>query len=155
MKYTIIDFDERYFIGIEYQGGISPNSNPQIGSFWSDFLEEDIKLIIDIPNHNKFIGLECYPPDFKESRVFDYYALLQTKELSKRDGFVSKKLPKGKYISFEVEFDEIHDEIQRVYRFIKSEGINIHFGFDYEDYLQTEDYTKEGAKINFVLKLEE
>ncbi len=155
MKYEIKEFNERFFIGVEYAGGIKPGSNPQIGQLWDEFLNEDLKLIIDIPNHDKFVGLECYPPDFGETQTFDYFALLQTNELVKRDGFTSKKLPKGKYILFSIEFDQIRDEIQRVYKYVKENNIKIHMGFDYEDYIKGQDYRKPGARLNFALMLEE
>lgn len=155
MKFTTKEFEERFFIGVEYEGGVKPGDAPKFGQLWDDFLKEDIKLLIDVSDKNKFIGLECYPPDFKESRIFDYFALLETNELVKRDGFTSKKLPKGTYVLFEIHFDEIHDEIQQVYQYVKEHNMNIHYGFDYEDYLEGQDYTKPGAILNFALKLEE
>ena len=155
MKHKIAEFEERYFIGIEYEGGVKSGEQTKLGQLWDDFLREDIKLLKDVPNKDKFIGLECYPPDFRETKTFDYYALLETNELVKKDGFSSKKLPKGKYILFEIEFDNIHDEIQKVYKHVKDNHVNIHYGFDYEDYLQGQDYTKTGAILNFAFKLEE
>jgi len=153
MKYKTMEFENRYFIGIEYPGGVQPGSDPKFGQLWDDFLGEDIKLLSDVTHKNKFIGLECYPPDFKETKTFDYYALLETNELVKKDGFSSKKLPKGTYILFEITFDDIRDQIQNVYKYIRENNINIHYGFDYEDYLQEEDYTKSGAVLNFCVKL--
>ncbi len=155
MKYITKVYEERFFIGVEYEGGVKPGDEPKFGQLWDDFLRDDLLLLKDVPNKNKFIGLECYPPDFKESRTFDYYALLETNELVKHDGFTSKKLPKGTYVLFEIKFDVIHDEIKRVYQYVKEHNMNIHYGFDYEDYLVEEDYTKPGATLNFVLKLEE
>ncbi len=81
--------------------------------------------------------------------------MLETKELVKKDGFVSKKLPKGKYIEFEINFDNLHDEMQKVYQYVKENNLTIHYGFDYEDYLKGQDYNKDDAILNFVLKLEE
>lgn len=155
MKYTTKEFEERYFIGVEYPGGVLAGSPPKLGQLWDDFLRDDLELLIDVPNKDKFIGLECYPPDFKETRTFDYFALLETNELVKKDGFTSKKLPKGTYVLFEISFDNIHNDIQEVYNYVKETNMNIHYGFDYEDYIKGQDYTKEGAILNFALKLEE
>jgi hypothetical protein len=155
MKYKITEYDERYFLGIEYEGGVAPGSNADLNSLWTTFLKEDVKLLEKEDILNKFIGLECYPPDFAETRMFDYYALVQTKHLVKHDGFSSKKLPKGKYIEFVVSFDNLHEDIKQVYKYIKDNNINVHFGFDYEDYLESEDYWKDGATLQFALKLEE
>ena len=63
-------------------------------------------------------------------------------------------MPKGKYICFDVSYDNLHDEIQKVYQYAKDEKMPIHFGFDYEEYITDQDYTKEGARLNFCLKLE-
>jgi predicted transcriptional regulator YdeE len=155
MNYKISEYKTRFFIGVEYEGGVKSGSNPKLGELWNIFLSEDLKLLIDVPNYEKFIGLECYPPDFKDLKTFDYYALLETKELVKKDGFVSKKLPKGKYIEFEINFDNLHDEMQKVYQYVKENNLTIHYGFDYEDYLKGQDYNKDDAILNFVLKLEE
>jgi len=155
MNYKISEYETRFFIGVEYEGGVKNGVNPKISELWNVFLNEDLKLLISVPNFEKFIGLECYPPDFKETKNYDYYALLETKELVKKDGFVSKKLPKGKYIEFEVQFDDLHNEIHRVYKYVKDNALNIHYGFDYEDYIKGQDYYVEKAILNFVLKLEE
>lgn len=155
MNYKICEYETRFYIGVEYQGGVKNGITPKIQELWNDFLNEDLKLLISVPNYEKFIGLECYPPDFNESRNFDYFALLETKELVRKPGFISKKLPKGTYIEFKVNFDDIHTEIQRVYQYVKENGIKIHYGFDYEDYIKGQDYYEENAILNFVLKLDE
>jgi len=145
---------ERFFIGIEYDGGAKLGEVNNFGQLWSTFLNEDLKLLGDLEHLSKFIGLECYSPDVMETRMYDYFALIETSELVKRPGFVSKKLPEGEYIFFEIEFDDIHQEIQKVYQYVKSKNINIHQGFDFEDYLPEYDYTKGGAKLNFAMMLE-
>jgi predicted transcriptional regulator YdeE len=154
MKYSVVDYDERFYIGVEFPGGVNLSQNPNISNFWNDFLRDDLPLLQDIPSKNLFIGLECYPPDFKDTHTFDYYALVETNQLEHKDGFVSKKLPKGKYILFEIEFDDLMNEMQRAYQFAQKEKMPIHYGFDYEQYLMGEDYTKPGAKLQFVIKLE-
>ena len=44
MKHKIMEYDERYFIGIEYEGGVKPGVQAKFGQLWDDFLREDIKL---------------------------------------------------------------------------------------------------------------
>ncbi len=155
MEYKIVEHDERYFLGVEFQGGVSLDSNPKLGQLWNEFLGEDIKLIKKDMLLDKFIGLECYPPDFNESKTYDYFALVETKELVKQPGFVSKKLPKGKYISFVIKFDEITTERIKVYKYIAENKIHYHPGFDIEDYLEGQDYRTSGAILQFSLLLEE
>ncbi len=155
MKHIIKHYEERYFIGVEVEGGVDFDSLASIQTLWDTFLTEDMKLIADAPITTKCIGLECYPPDFMETRSFDYFALVQTERLIHRDGFVSKKLPAGNYISFPIEFDHIRDGIQRVYNYLRDQDIAVHMAFDFEDYLEEQDYTKPGAILHFSFLLEE
>lgn len=155
MKYFIKEMEERFFIGIEVEGGIPFDDLTKAGKLWDTFLTEDIKLLSNVNHLNKFIGLECYAPDVMEIKKFDYYAMTETNGKVKCDGFSTKKLPKGKYIFFEIEFDNIRNDIQAVYKFIKEQDIKVHMGFDFEDYLQNQDYTKEGAMLNFAMLLED
>jgi predicted transcriptional regulator YdeE len=86
----------------------------------------------------------------------DYYALIEISELFDcEEDLVTKKLPKGSYISFEISFDNIRDEVERVYNFVKKEQINVHLGFDVEEYIPGQDYTKPGAKLYLTFKLDE
>ncbi len=153
MEHFIKEYEERYFIGIEHVNGVTHGNFSGYGKLWSVFLEEDIKLLNKDKILNKFIGLECYPPDFMDTKTFDYFALAETKELFFQPGFTSKKLPKGTYILYPINFDDIVNEIKKVYQDIRARKENIHMGFDYEDYLIDQDYTKEGAKLNFALLL--
>lgn len=155
MKYITREFPERYYIGVEYEGGITPGKPNKIGDLWSVFFNEDMKLLNGVELIDEYIGLECYPPDFKETRQLDYYAMAQTKELVKIDGFSSKKLPEGKYISFEVQFDNLYNEIQQVFNYMKENDINAHMGFDFEEYINGQDYMKDGAILYFSLLLED
>ena len=155
MKHFVKEFDTRYFIGVEKEGGIELGSPNDLNDFWNVFLEEDIKLLKSFVEPINVIGLDSYPPDFRETKVFDYYAMVETKEQYNQAGFVSKKLPKGKYIVFELSHDNLQEEIRQVYRYLKKENITVHTGFDYEDFLNDEDYTKEGALIHFGLLLED
>lgn len=159
MKYIIKEYETRYFAGIELIGGLRVNTNDydKIPSLWDDFKEIYLK---DIPNKtipNCFIGLEMYRFDFLESRTMDYFALVEIDRLFNIEGdeLITKKLPKGSYISFTINHDNMMDEVERVYEYLKRERINIHLGFDVKEYLVDEDYTSSGAKMLLTFKLEE
>lgn len=155
MKYEIRDFEERYFAGIEFDGGVTLGENEKIPKLWDKFLND---VLEDIPSRKKgfpVIGLECYPPDFMETKVFDYYALVETEGLVKsNDDYVTKKLPKGKYISFEVSFDKLREDIKSVYKYIKEHNVKVHKGFDFEEYLEEEKYYESGAVLYFSFLLD-
>lgn len=155
MKFIKQNYENRYYIGLEHIPSVKIGEENQIKSLWDIFLSKGLKELSQEGLKHKFIGLECYAPDFMETKEFDYFALVETSELIKEDGFVSKKLPKGTYVKFEIDFDNIQKDIQSVYQYIKENKMNVHFGFDYEDYIKGEDYTKPGAKLYFALKLEE
>jgi predicted transcriptional regulator YdeE len=154
MKHIKRAFPERFFIGVELEGGVQPGVPHKIPKLWEVFMNEDIKLLHKDDIIMQFIGLECYPPDFMESRSMDYYAMVQTKEKVEQAGFVTKKLPAGTYISFEIQMDDIMNQIQHVYNYVKNNKIPVHYGFDFEEYIPTEDYTKQGAMLYFSLLLE-
>jgi len=157
MKYTEKEYETRYFAGIEYEGGIDLNNRiDDIHNVWNSFFNNDLEKIKGKKEPQKFIGLECYPPDFHETRLFDYYALVQLDELYEvEEGLVTKKLPAGKYISFEIKFDEMKEEIHKVYKYITDNDIQVHKGFDFEDYLLNQNYGEKGAILNFSLMLED
>lgn len=156
MKYEVKDFNERYFAGIEFEGGITLGEKNKRTKLWNKFLNN---VLDEIPSRKKgfpVIGLECYPPDFMETKVFDYYALVETEGLiEKTDKYITKKLPKGKYICFEVGFDTLKDDIQKVYQYIEEHHVKIHKGFDFEEYLDGQKYYESGAILNFSFLLEE
>ena len=156
MKYEVKDYKERYFAGIEFEGGITLGSKVDLPKLWDEFLND---VLEEIPLRKKgfhMIGLECYPPDFMESKVFDYYALVETESLVKStDNYVTKKLPKGKYICFEVGFDTLKDDIHKVYAYIKEHKVKVHKGFDFEEYLEGQKYYESGAILNFSFLLDE
>lgn len=155
MKHNIKQYKERYFIGIEYEGGITADQIHSIPTLWEDFMR-DIQLLQDAPLKQKYIGLECYPPDFRDSQTMDYYAMVETSELIERDGFVSKRLPAGSYIRFEIEFDQLTTDIPKAYQYLKDHQIRYHNMFDYEDYCADQDYSQPGATlyISFLLDKE-
>lgn len=155
MKYEVKDFDERYFAGIEFEGGLALGETSKTTKLWDNFLKN---VLSEIPSKKKgfpLIGLECYPPDFMEIKTFDYYALVETDFLiEKSDKYVTKKLPKGKYISFEIEFDTLHEDIHRVYKYVDEHNVKIHKGFDVEEYIEGQKYNERGAILNFSFLLE-
>lgn len=158
MKYFIKSYETRYFAGIEFPGGINPQSEDifDIPDLWDKLFSHYVQTIDQKIKPHHFIGLECYPFDFSEIGVFDYFALVETGALIEvPEGLVTKKLKKGRYICFPIQFDRIREDIQQVYAYVKAEGIKIHMGFDYEDYLVDENYGESGAILNFCLLLEE
>lgn len=148
MKHRIKEYPERYFIGIEFEGGVTPDKIANIPSLWESFMS-DIQLLKEEPLKRKFIGLECYPPDFMETNIMDYYAMVETTTLIEHDGFVSKRLPVGRFIEFDVRFDYLHNDMQQVYQYLKDHQIDVHNTFDYEDYLEDEVYDQPGAMLRF------
>ncbi|XMB72182.1 GyrI-like domain-containing protein [Mycoplasmatota bacterium WC30] len=158
MKYFIKEYETRYFAGIEFPNGINLKNNDmkKIPKLWENFFNNYTSKIVNQVEPSHYIGLEFYSFDFKETGTYDYYVLAETKELVEQTGrIVTKKLKPGRYICFPINFDEITTEIQKVYKHIKDKGIKVHMGFDYEDYLTTEDYGVTGAVLNFCLLLEE
>lgn len=159
MKYVVNDYETRYFAGIELIGGLKVNTNDydKIPGLWSDFREVYLK---DIPNRKEpghFIGLEMYRFDFMESKTMDYFALVEIEELfdCNEEEVVTKKLPKGRYISFTINHDDLLSEVEKVYQYIENEGINVHLGFDVKEYLVEENYDFPGAKMLLTFKLED
>ncbi|MBU1019822.1 MAG: GyrI-like domain-containing protein [Firmicutes bacterium] len=156
MKYVINDYPERYFAGIEYPNGVELNQQVEIQKIWVEFLEISKEKIAQKKNPLKFIGLECYPPDFMDIKVFDYYALVETDGLIEgNEEIITKRLPKGRYICFEISFDDLQNEIKRVYKYLQEQKIRVHKSFDIEDYLISENYGEKGAKLNFSFLLDE
>lgn len=157
MKYFIKEYDTRFFAGVEFENGISNLKDMQnIPKLWDRLFGSELKRIQNQKEPNHFIGLKMYPFDFMETKTFDYYAMVETNGLiDPVQGIVTKKLKKGKYICFPTPFDKIKEEVQEIYDYMKQEKIKAHMGFDYEDYLTTEDYGKPGAILNFCLLLEE
>ena len=158
MKYFIKHYDTRYFAGIECPNGVNMKDNDpkKIPDLWSEFFGSYLDRVNEKIEPDHYIGLETYPFDFMETGVFDYNAMVETKELIEPlSGMITKKLKAGKYICFPIPFDDIVTEIQRAYKFIKAENIKVHMGFDYEDYLANENYNEPGAILNFCLLLED
>lgn len=158
MKYFIKEYDTRYFAGIEFPEGIRLQTDDvkKIPQLWDKFFNFYNPLIKNQVEPGHFIGLECYPYDFHDVKVYDYFVLAETKEVMEpRDDITTKKLKKGRYICFPIKFDDITNEIHKVYEYIKSEEIKVHLGFDYEDYLVSENYNERGAVLNFCFLLDD
>lgn len=158
MKYFIKEYETRYFAGIEFPNGIQLKNKDQkkIPKLWDEFYNGFSQRIEHQVEPNHVIGLEIYPFDFKETTTYDYFVLTEIDTLIESfAGIVTKKLRKGKYICFPIPFDEIYKEKQQVYEYIKTKGIKVHMGFDYEDYLPTENYKNPDAILNFCLLIEE
>ncbi len=152
MKYVFKDYDIRYFAGIKLPNGIAveDTDNEAVPTLWNRLVSEVLHHIPNMIHPNKFIGLECFSPDFKETRRFDYYALVQTESfVDNEEHFVAKKLPKGKYICFEILFNNLDEEIRKCHNYIQSNNIKVNTEFDYTEYLDGEDYSNEKAKVHF------
>lgn len=159
MEYIIKEYPTRYFAGIELIGGLRAEKNDygKIPGLWDEFRDVYLSDIKNKYTPYCFIGLEMYRFDFMESKTMDYFALVQITELfnNEDEEIVTKKLPKGRYISFSINHDDLLNEVEKVYEFIENERINVHLGFDVKEYLRTENYKKPGAKLNLVFKLED
>ncbi|MFK5883213.1 MAG: GyrI-like domain-containing protein [Candidatus Izemoplasma sp.] len=153
MKYIIKNYPERYYLGIEHLGGITIGKPNSITKTWKDFFDNDLNFIEDIKDGGKFVGLECYPIDFLETKQLDYFVLCEVKSVIHKEGFISKKIPAGKYICFSINYNDIPKEIVKVHQHIKENDIKVSYSFDYEEYLSSQDYTKKGSILNFCLKL--
>lgn len=140
MEYKVKDFETRYFAGIELIGGYKIGSEDQ-KKIPGLFEELENLYLDDIPSKKSpesFIGLEIYRFDFMESKMVDYFAMIETNGLVEidEDNLVTKKLPKGKYIMFPINRERMFDEIKRVYKYVEQEKINVHLGFHVEMYMQ-------------------
>ncbi len=155
MKYTILEFEERYFAGCGIEVVFDSDICP--GSTW-DTLHSGVKQrIVGAKVPHKYIGLECYPPDFPDSGGFDYYALIEIEQdavQKEEDDIITKKVPGGKYICFEASLDTIAEDIQGAYKYCKDNDIKIHYGFDFEDYMDPS-YNSDDIPLRFCIKLEE
>jgi predicted transcriptional regulator YdeE len=156
MKYKIIEQDERYFAGLEHPTEIVFGEIPTIGGTWKKVFHEAYDVIKMKTDPHQMIGLNCNAIDYEETHKVQYFALAETIDLIKQDEMlVTKKLPKGKYICFELDFDDMGNERRKAYDYCKKEGIKIHEGFDYENYLNHIRYDVPGAMVEICLKLED
>jgi|GEM_PF-1441758 len=159
MKYIVKDFDTRYYAGIELIGGfrIGSDGHKKLPGLWEEL--ENVYLD-DIPNKKDplhFVGLEIYRVDFAETKMVDYYALVETDGLIGLDddnNLVTKKLPKGSYMMFPIDKNNLVNDIKKVYRYIEQEAFNIHIGFHVEDYTYFQE-RKDDKTLYLCFKLEE
>jgi predicted transcriptional regulator YdeE len=138
MKYIVKEFETRYFAGIELIGGFKVGSKEQEKV---ESVIEDLKSLYlnDIPNRIEpisMIGLEMYRFDFLETKMVDYFALVETDGLVEIDdeSLVTKKLPKGKYIMFKLQKDDKTNEIKKAYKYLQGHQLNVHLGYHIEIY---------------------
>lgn len=135
MKYIIKEYDTRYFAGIELIGGFKIGSDGQkkVPELWKDLDSLYLNDISNIKEPLSRVGLEIYRYDFMESKMVDYYAMVQTNDLIEVDDtLVTKKLPRGKYILFPIAKEKVYSEIKNVYKFVENQNFNVHLGFHIE-----------------------
>jgi len=156
MKYKIIELDERYFAGIEHHKEIVFGKDELISVSWNKMFHEvynNIKLKMD---PHQMIGLNCNAIDFEDTQMVTYYVLTEIIDVvDQLDGIITKKLPKGKYVCFEVHYGMLGTERKQVYDYCKKEGLQIHEGFDFEMYDNSIKYgDNPDAVLQLCLKLE-
>ncbi len=156
MEYKYANFDVRFFAGIEFEDGIEPSSPYDLVSFYDSFFDEFNSTIKGKFEPENIIGMVCYPPDIEEETKYDYYALAEIVALiPQQPHIVTKKLPAGKYICFSVKVSKLHDARTQIYKYCKQQNISLHYGFDYEEYQNQDDYKNPLADVNICLKVEE
>ena len=160
MEYIVKDYETRYYAGIELIGGFKIGSDDQ-KKIPGLFEELENVYLSDIPSKKEplsFVGLEMYRFDFMESKMVDYFALVETKglvDLEEEDNLVTKKLPKGKYIMFPIKKEQMANQIKKVYRYVEEEEINVHLGFHVELYEHNNKSHFNNEKLYLCFKLEE
>lgn len=155
MKYRIESYATRYFIGVEKQGGILLGNEENIETLWEEFIAEDITLLKNLVKPIHYIGLDCYPPDFKDEKRFDYFVMAEVNSKEKQPGFVLKKLPEGRYMIFEIPNEQVQNQIRKVYQYVKENKISVHMGFDYEDFSSANKFFDTSSTLEFALLLNE
>jgi predicted transcriptional regulator YdeE len=132
MKIDKKNYPTRYFIGIEHDHPLpmTHKEDSHVGPLFRrlEAWEEDINHL-EIPKN--YLGLACYPPKILDLDTFDYFALLQVRELEDvGKPLVQKKLPQGQYLEVSTNFKDLRTTIEEVYEYIKKEQMDIHEGFD-------------------------
>lgn len=155
MKYRIESYDTRYFIGVEKQGGILLGKEENIETLWKEFISEDSTLLNHLVEPVHYIGLDCYPPDFKEEKRFDYFVMAEVTNKEKQAGFTLKKLPAGRYMIFQIPNEQVQTQIRKVYQYVNENNISVHMGFDYEDFSSTNKFFDKNSTLEFALLLNE
>ena len=139
MKYIIKDYDIRYFAGIELIGGLKADEGEKARTLdlWRDFMSLYIKLIPKQVKPVNLIGLQIYRYDFNESKMLDYYALVEIEELLTNldEEIITKKLPQGKYISFKINPNQLQSETEKIYAFVKENDIKARLDYNVIEYL--------------------
>lgn len=155
MKYVIKELDERYFAGIEYPRELKVGEYVDPHMYLEKFIQNEMNQILMKESPNHIIGLSCYLFEIEED-LLSYYILTETIDLIDQDPHITKKkLPKGKYVCFELTMEEAFLNRKKIFEFCKSEGIVLHNRFDYIEFLQGENYNMKGAKVTLCLMVEE
>ena len=158
MKYKVEDYNERYYAGVKLPMGIAveDTDNEEVPQLWGKLISEVLDKIPNVSKPNKFIGLECFDQDFKKTKRFDYFAMVQTETfLESNEYFVTKKLPKGRYISFDILFDEMDEDMNKCHEYIENNDIEVDEGFDFSEYLIGVNYSESNALLHFTFLLKE
>jgi len=157
MKYKFIEQDERYFAGIEHSEELLfGENNVKVGETWKRIFHEFYDVIKMKTEPHQMIGLNCSSIDFEDTGKVNYFAMVETIALIEQDASLKrKKLPKGKYVCFDVSLEKMAEERRQVYEYCKDNNINIHEGFDYENYLNHVNYQEPNAMLEICLKLED
>ncbi|MGD9910144.1 MAG: GyrI-like domain-containing protein [Candidatus Izemoplasmatales bacterium] len=155
MNLIMKEYPERHFAGIPFEGGIRLGSEDvlHIPTIWQTFFEQVLPQINLETENPHFIGLELYPKDFLQTRIFDYLAMVETTERLSIPGVVSKTIPAGKYFSFEINFDHLEEGIQQSYRYLNDHQIPYDMSFDFEDYLNDQNYSLKDQKLYFSIRV--
>jgi len=160
MEYIVKEYEIRYFAGIELIGGFKVGSedHKKIPGLFEELENVYLSDIESKKEPFKYVGLEIYRFDFMESKMVDYFAMVETKgliEVSEEDNLVTKKLPQGKYIMFPINKANMASEIKKVYRYVEEEDINVHLGFHVELYEDDDKSHFNNEKLYLCFKLEE
>lgn len=156
MNLIIKEYPERYFAGIAFEGGVHVDTEDllRIPTVWQTFFHETLPRILQTTEEPHFIGLEVYPSDFLKTRIFDYLAMVETKEIVRIPGVVTKTIPAGKYISFELSFDHLVEGIHQSYQYLNDNHIPYDRSFDFEDYLNDQNYSLKDQRLYFSIRVE-
>lgn len=153
MKYEIFERELINYVGLKTEVNLAKIEESNIGEVWGQLFSNTDSLSID--PKTECIGLEKYPKDFMETKIFSYYALAPVTEIKEVGGnFHHITLPKGKYIKFPVIFKDLGpDKYAEVYKFIKDNGIKVDYSFDFELYPRDFDGDNPESQLFITLKL--
>ena len=133
MKYTIHEHGDRIFYGLSETCDLKTVININFAPLWDKTAKMfDMSYFTD-----KYfpIGLESYPEDFMEERIFTYSALMPVHKTEGLDPKLIKVVKGGKFIRFETTFGGLFQGfVPQVYAFVKENKIPVDYSMDYEEY---------------------